>query len=666
MRRIKFWGQNVALRLACLCVSTLAFAGDEDIYFSELPVVASVSRLPQRLADAPTAVTVIDREMIRALGIRDLNDIFRLVPGFQTHPNNTDAARVTYHGLTDDSYAPRVQVLVDGRSMHSPLFRNGVNWATIPVAPEDIERIEVVRGTNAVSYGTNAFLGVVNIITLDPSVAHGFSVSTNYGNQGVRDYTLRNGGKLGESGDYRFTYQQRDDEGLKNQSDWVDSIRTRMFDFRSDFALSERDTLQFSAGHIEAITQRGRLFNTGWPLHDYAQSDSYLQLLWRRALDDGAEFQMRYAYVSDWASDSYTNGSGGYRYDLFGDIGERHEIEFQHIFKPVQAVRAVWGSSWRHDETHSETVFKNLVQRDVARGFGSLEWRPLSWFTGNAGLSAEHDSLAGTHLSPRFSTNFHITPENTIRLGYSRAYRTGSAVDYRGDWWDGNKYQFRADRDMKSERLDTWEIGYLGDWRNWRMSLDVRLYDERVKDRLYTYDRARGNDMVPDLTGPIQDVHIYGLEYQWKWQPFEPTKLMVNQSFIRMNSDYIDGVVSDTNAENTFYDRTKRMRVDMLAENSAPRYSNSVLLMQKLPFGFEFAMAGYWVAKMKWSENSEAYAYRRGDLRLAYPFKWAGKGGEIAYTVQSFNGAHGEYRYEGKPTDRIVERRSWLTLRLDY
>ena len=196
-----------------------AVAADEDIYFSDLPVVASVSRLPQRQADAPTSVTVIDRDMIRASGARDLNDVFRLVPGFLTFPNNTDSARVTYHGLTDEEYSPRVQVLVDGRSLHSPLFRNGTNWATIPVAIEDIERIEVVRGTNTVSYGTNAFLGVINIITVDPALARGFSVSTNYGNQGVRDYTLRSGGKLGESGDYRFTYQARSDHGLADRFD---------------------------------------------------------------------------------------------------------------------------------------------------------------------------------------------------------------------------------------------------------------------------------------------------------------------------------------------------------------------------------------------------------------------------------------------------------------
>ena len=191
-----FESRRQAVLLAALLLALPASAED-DLYFSELPIVASVSRLPQRLADAPTSVTVIDREMIRSLPIRDLNDVFRLVPGFQTYPNTTEASRVTYHGLTDEEFSPRLQVLVDGRSMYSPAFRNGTNWALIPVALEDIERIEIVRGTNAVSYGSNAFLGVINIITVDPAVVRGVSVSTNYGNQNVRDQSVRTGGKLG-------------------------------------------------------------------------------------------------------------------------------------------------------------------------------------------------------------------------------------------------------------------------------------------------------------------------------------------------------------------------------------------------------------------------------------------------------------------------------------
>jgi len=675
--------------VATLGLAFAAHAADEEVYFSDLPVVASVSRLPQRLADAPSAVTVIDREIIKASGARDLNDVFRLVPGFQTYPNNTDAARVTYHGLTDEDFSPRVQVLIDGRSLYSPLFRNGVNWATLPVAIEDIERIEVVRGSNSASYGSNAFLGVINIITVDPSLVRGFSVSANHGNQGVRDYTLRTGGKLGEAGDFRFTYQQKDDNGLTNQFDWIDSFRSRLFDLRADFQVSDRDALQFSAGHVEAVTQRGRLArrgnvltggsSPGWPIHDFSQSNTYLQVLWRHSLAADSDFQLRYSYSADWASDRFNLNDSGYLYsaDEFGDRGTRNEIEAQHNFSPFANTRVVWGAGWRSDALRSDTMLYNrgTVRRQVARLFGNVEWKPVTWFTGNAGASIDDDSLAGTNTSPRISASFHLTPENTVRLGYSRAYRTGSIVDYRGNGVvvpyakaNGNAFVpgeqsaatgnlFLGNPDMPAEQLDTLELGYLGDWRDWRMSLDVRVFQEKIPNRLLQVF------LDPDYTTPVQKIRIEGIEYQWKWQPFEPTRIMVSQSFVHIYSEFLEGtlVVPPATAQGPALEN-----IDQLSERSMPRHATSAMLMQKLPLGLEFSLAGYWLDKMKWTRNTWAEKYTRVDTRLGYPFRFAGWGGEVAYTIQSLNGAHGEFKAYGNPADRIVEKRHWLSLRLDF
>lgn len=97
--------------------------------------------------------------------------MFRLVPGMYVayHASYvyTTNSMVSYHGLSD-AYAHRMQVMVDGRSVYSPLF-GGVLWDDIPLALDDIERIEVIRGPNSASYGANSFLGVINIITRHPA-----------------------------------------------------------------------------------------------------------------------------------------------------------------------------------------------------------------------------------------------------------------------------------------------------------------------------------------------------------------------------------------------------------------------------------------------------------------------------------------------------------------
>ena len=670
---------SLCLRQAAFLVATalaLPAYAEEELFFSEMPIVASVSRLPQRLADVPTSVTVIDREMIRALPIRDLNDVFRLVPGFQTYPNTTEAGRVTYHGLTDEEFSPRLQVMVDGRSMYSPAFRNGTNWALIPVALDDIERIEIVRGTNAVSYGSNAFLGVINIITVDPSLVRGTSISGSHGSQNVRDYGVRTGGKLGESGDFRFTYRQQNDDALRNRYDWIDSYKKQLFDFRADFALSEGDSLQVSAGHVEAMTQRGRLSSSNWqsnprnPIRDFEQSNSFLQLQWRRALSVDSDFLLRYAYSVDRGSEGFINPgnpSGGiqpYLYDPWGAEGMRQEIEAQHNLRLFDTFRLAWGGSWRQDTVSAVTTLaaQGDVRRNVSRLFGNLEWKPVTWVTGNLGLSGEEDTLAGFHFAPRASIAFHINPRNTLRVGASRAYRTGSIVDYRGDWYNGAKHQFKGDPNMPSERMDTWELSYIGDWRDWRMSLDVRLFNEKVYNRLLVIDQNESDDLVGDAMTAIQDVRMRGIEYQWRWQPIEQTRFVLSQMFIDIDSEFMQSALGNTlnSLWNPGNDYEKRNNINALSERGTPHRTTSLLLIQKLPLGLEFSAAAYWQDKMKWSINTWAERYHRIDTRLAYPFRWSGMSGEVAWTIQSANGVHFEYKAYNDPADRIVERRQWI------
>ncbi len=693
------WGALPALAGAAL---------DEDPYFTDLPVVASVSRLPQQLADASASVTVIERDMIRASGARDLNDLFRLVPGFQTYPNNTDAARVTYHGLTDEDFSPRVQVLVDGRSQYSPLFRNGVNWATVPVALEDIERIEVVRGSNAVSYGSNAFMGVINIVTVSPALVRGVSVGVNRGNQGVRDVTLRGGGRLGEAGDFRVTYQAKNDDGFEDQFDWKDSFESRLVNVRTDLWLSDEDQLQVDLGHIDAVTLRGRLNNekvvingvrtkvlTGGedpenPFRDFTQSNSYFQLGWRRALDPGSDFQLRYAYIDDRGSEAHVerDEDGNLFYvDAFGDRGTRHELEGQHTLTPSDATRVVWGAGYRLDSLRSDTYLQGqgAVYRRVARVFGNLEWKPTEWFTGNLGAAKEYDSLAGRNFSPRASASLHLGPEHTLRVAASRAYRTGGTVDYRGEWRMSPisstntpqpfALEFLGDPDMEQEEITTVELGYLGEWQSLRSSLDVRVFRERIPNRILGATRDLTGSPVcddpllvgrcrADFSTPIQRVKIEGVEYQWRWQPLRNTRLMLSQAFITIDSEYLPEVLSAP--VTTFASASRREDIHEHTERSAPRRSTSLLLIQKLPYGLDLSVAGYWVDDMKWTRNTSVDFYRRFDARLGYPFEIGGQRGEIAYTAQSLNGAHGEFKADGDPADRVVDTRHWVTLRLDF
>lgn len=654
-----------------------------DLFFSDLPIVASVSRLPQRQADAPTSVTVIDRATIRASGARELSDLFRLVPGFQTYARSDKPTRVSYHGITDhNEYSPRVQVLVDGRSLHSPLFRGGMNWGPVPVALEDIERIEVVRGSNTTSYGANAFLGVINIITVDPALVRGVSLSANNGNQGVRDYTLRAGGQLGASGNFRLTAQRLSDDGLDENSvplierNWQDRNRSDLLALRTHFQIDMANALELHLGHVEGRRLRGRwdkdssgnplpgVSDPGNPMRELEESSSWLQLRWLHTLSDTADFSLRYTYSVDEADDAYIDPSLPPDYakvDELGDSGTRHELEAVHTFMPFSTTRLAWGGNWRQDRIRSETALRDIgtVNRHVGRLFVNTEWKPSDWFTGNLGTSYEHDSLAGDHIAPRGSLSFHITPENTVRLGYARAWRTGGTLDYRSRALAAPDTPVQiGNRKLPAERLDTWELAYLGDWHDWRMSVDVRHFRERVTDR--HHDRIRVTPGTPYTVAAPENLRINGYEFQWKWQPLDGTRLAVGHASLRTSHRLNAYGRYLTSGIDSNYASALDRYVE-LAERSAPRRSTSLLLMQELPFGFNLSIARYWVGETKWTRNTEVRTYNRTDLRIAYPFKFGLQRGELAYTWQSLGGAHAEERDE-----RVVDRRHWVSLRVDF
>lgn len=668
----------------------------DDLFFAELPIVASVSRLPQRIADAPASVTVIDREMIRASGVRSLNDIFRLVPGFQTFAHSDTSARVNYHGITDDNdFSPRVQVLIDGRSLHSPLFRNGVNWSLIPIALEDIERIEVVRGTNAVSYGTNAFLGVINIVSVDPSLIRGSSVSVNRGSQGVRDHTLRTGGRFGENGNFRLTYQEVKDDGLEDDYDWQDSYRNRRLDVRIDQNFGPRDLLEVSFGIVQGKFTRGRFDDTQFPLlvssvsnpiRDLDESSAWLQTRWLRTLAEGADVSLRYTFNHDKGDSSFvlpTRPPGYQKIDESGDRGQRHEIEALHNFSPWKNTRLVWGGSWRRDTMESKTMLRERgeVGREVWRVFANGEWRPNTWLTANLGTAAEQDSLAGTNISPRASLAFHVTDQDTLRLGYARAWRASSLVAYRANFeTTPGRLSFVGNPHLPPEQLDSWELGYLADWRAWKMSLDVRHFREKLTDRVMSVRTAAG---APNSEQSIQDMLIRGYEAQWKWQPFDGTRLLVNHASMRVTSDINEnGALIRANVGSSFnanYNGMDGMSnrdgvieptyaiYQRLADESAPRRSSSILISQRLPGGFDVSVARYWVDAIKWTRNTGAGKYQRTDARIGYRFNWGGHKGEFAYVQQSVDGAHVEQRdRDEEPKQRTVDRRHWVSLRLDF
>lgn len=627
------------------------YAGEtsENYFLAELPVVLSASRLAQPLADAPSAVTVIDREMIKASGVREIADLFRLVPGFQVSSANGANPVVNYHGLSGQ-YNPSMQVLVDGRSYYSPYYLGGVNWNSLPVSLDDIERIEVVRGSNSAAYGANAFLGVANIITRDPSQTRGGLVSVGMGDQGIRENLFRYGGAAG-SLDYRFTAGRREDSGL---NDVYDSKHVSFFNFRGDLRLNPQDVMHIQFGANENSTGAGFLGNTSNPLRTQLASHYFGQLQWRRALGQDEEISVTGYHVRDGGVENYTAYLGPIPVPIdWGRRTERTNIELQHIFRPRDDMRLVWGLEHRLDRVSSQFLFatNDWQQTTLSRAFGNLEWRVKPWLLVNAGAMVENYSLTGTDISPRIMLNFQPSRDHTVRAGVSKAERTPSLMEDKGDvrLYSGSGVflgrLFQSLTMLRPERVLAREISYLGEFRRYGLTLDARIFDEHLSD-LVTSKPTFPLSTTRTFLNAYR-AHIRGMEYEAKWRPLAGTTISLSQSFVR-----ILGVEKLEGADTT--------PADMM--QSAPTHRTTIFVSTRLPDAWQASLIHHWVGAMVWpAEGDPVPAYRRLDLRLAKTFKMAGYRAEAAITTQNAFGPYSEFRPEYKFT-----RRSFATLSVEF
>src|SRR5258708_4831055 len=162
--------------------------------------VTSVSKKPERLADAPASVFVITADDIRRSGVTSLPEALRLAPNLQVAQVSASAYNIRARGINNTT-ANKLLVLVDGRSVYSPVF-SGVFWDVQNVMLEDIERIEVISGPGGTLWGVNAVNGVINVITKSSRATRGGLLAAGGGNRSA-EAALRYGGDLGAGGSFR-------------------------------------------------------------------------------------------------------------------------------------------------------------------------------------------------------------------------------------------------------------------------------------------------------------------------------------------------------------------------------------------------------------------------------------------------------------------------------
>lgn len=693
---VKFWLGILLVSYGCVGLAAEADLGDdieskaaypvtfadnlsEDDYLGELPKVLTVSRLKQSAADAPSAVTVIDRETIRASGIVDLPEIFRLVPGMYVGANAgyvySTNHTVSYHGITN-AYSGSMQVMINGRSVYTPLF-GGVKWSELPIALMDIERIEVTRGPNAASYGANSFFGVINIITINPAESTKNTVLATHGS-GRNEAFYRHAGKLDDWA-YRATVGYRQDDGLDNRNDFK---RTRFINAQADYQINPTNLLEFEMGATDGARGEGNINEDNLVfLPRTKQINNYFALArWRLNLSDSSDLSVQAFHSYDRSDDKATSVLLAPifppprrpfvaidRLRINNEvIQQRTDIEAQHTFAVGDNIRAVWGGSVRRDSTEAPFYLgtDNTDYFDLQRLFGHVEWRSYSMWTFNLGAMMEHNDFTGTDTSPRASINFKPHPNHAFRLGISSALRTPNYVEEKFN----NRYfipavqpnpltatafifQLTANKgNINPEKIISREIGYVG--KIGSLQLDTRIFSDRIDDIIRGEDNVDFTfpaNTVPLNTKPVEgavnrgSAAVEGIELQAKWHLNKDTDILLGHSHINI--------------------RETQPRLKKTYTQSAPNNTLTALVTYRFNSDWDASFAYYQTSKVSaLGDGDPVDLIRRADARLARKFITGHVNGEVSIAIENLFDSD----YEEFADYNTLKRRGQINLKLNF
>ena len=411
-----------------------------EVTLTQAEEVTAASRSTEDVSEAPSSVTIIPERELRALKYPTIVEALRGVPGVYAW-NDRSYQAIGFRGLGRlGSYGNRVLVLVDGHPLNDDWLGSSYVGYDARVGLEDVERIEVVRGPGSVLYGTNAFSGVVNVVTRKPT-SKGGEIGLSTAESGVARGRVRANVPLGK------------DSGL-----WTSAAIAR--GAGRNFYFPELDQTARGADGFEAGTLEGRYYrkwlSAAWYLqshHKRLPSGEYDTLLGdsrteqtdsRGSLELKAEPRwsdvfstMTRVHVNHYRFDGgYARlpADGGLERDTFRGswLGAEQRVEL----RPSDAVKLTVGVEGQlhvevkeraRDESGSFLDDEHPYQ--VGAAYALLDLKPNERIHISAGARLDAYSTFGRSLNPRAAVVAAPYTGGNSKLMFGKAFRAPSVYE---------------------------------------------------------------------------------------------------------------------------------------------------------------------------------------------------------------------------------------------
>lgn len=442
---------------------------DELLLFQDMELVVSASRQkqPKNLLSVP--VSVLTAEDLHYSGHTSIAEALRYAPGVDVLRMNRNRYAVGIHGL-QGMFSDRMLTLVDGMPADSPAF-GGPELSSLPVMMEDIDRIEIVRGSGGAAWGTNALSGVINIITKKPEKVGGLFATAAISEFGDSSSQVRYANDSGQwswllSAGYHDSKSSADVLDLDESLGGSDYQRQKLT--RGELVYRSDSEVEITMGAGATQTDDGAFETAGIFLeeeNELSTANGYIRA--QKTFSPDTEAYLRWAgRYQDMDRPSY----GSARYQV-----REHDFEGQVTMTDLASHSLAFGGNFRCTSLSSrppEAGVFTLAGENVYEHwfglFGSDRYQYSGQLLFELQLRGDYFSEGNTDWSGRLSTLYGLDPSmnHVFRVSAVKAYRqpigfVRDAAFYSDPSASGGlDFRFSVDPDMDSEQAWSLEGGY--------------------------------------------------------------------------------------------------------------------------------------------------------------------------------------------------------------
>jgi outer membrane receptor protein involved in Fe transport len=438
--------------------------------------VTTASKFPQKLSQAPGVMSVIAQDELRRFGAMTLREALERVPGLIALAGFfTDRSVVSVRGDQSKENGSHILILINGRPARE-ILEGGVISDLLQSFPVNIlERIEVIRGPGSVLYGSNAFSGVINLITRKATATE--AALRNYlvgpGSGGASGELLinRGGWKIVAAGQARYdptwttSYRYRETEGPFGPRPALQQVSTRDrgpgaylgVDYKGlhfSSAYTEWQTGYFLLGLADEIRGRRGFSNLGYTLNPSSRWETSFDLVHTLTRLSSSGFPN----IRRTSSDSV--------------------LEWSNVIRPQPHDRITFGALLGYVEgRESESLSQPAVE--TSRGsrrsggfYGQYDHEVSERWRLTGGFQANKIGPLGLRAVPRAGVVWSPTSHIHIKALYGAAFRAPSLNETRL-----NSAGLIGNANLKPERVGTFDLG--ATYQSHRLLAGINFFESR-------------------------------------------------------------------------------------------------------------------------------------------------------------------------------------------